>query len=173
MSTQAARPGTGAERTAPRDQQDEVKPRRWWPVVTPIAVVVIAVSLLLPAGRHQWALSLFRQPTPYTILAFNNPSTLPVTTRKNDPVEFGFRVGNQEGRSVRYRYVLSVMKNGHSRILGKSSKTVAAGATWTVAATIRPACGSTECRIEVSLPGHPETIYFILNSPAQGKVTAK
>lgn len=162
---QMTRPGTGTGGTAPRDRQDEGRrPRRWWPVVTPIAVLGIVVSLLLPGGRHQWALSLFRQRTPYTALAFSDASRLPSRVSGNEPVKFGFSIANQEGQPVDYQYVVSVIKGGHSHILGDATQIVAAGATWTVAASVKPACGSSQCTIEVSLPGHPEAIDFILQS---------
>jgi hypothetical protein len=161
---QGTQPGTSAEGPAPRDPQDRAKPRRWWPVLTPLVVLLIAVSLLFPSGRHQWAVSVFRQPTDYTILSFSNPTTLPTTAHGGKTIKFDFGVVNREGRSIGYRYVLSVIRHGHSYVLGKSTRMLAAGATWTIAATVRPACGRLPCRIEVSLPGYPETIYFNLNS---------
>ncbi len=81
---------------------------------------------------------------------------------KNRPVTFTFSVDNQEGRPVHYQYVLSVARRDGFYILRESAKTVAAGATWTVTATVRLACGGSQCRIEISLPGHPEKIDFLL-----------
>jgi len=136
--------------------------RRWWPALTAVAVMVVAVSLALPAGRHQWALSLFRQPARYTALSFNQAQDLPATAIKGEAVKFSFSVGNNEGHSVGYRYVLSASWGDRSRILGESAKTVAAGATWAVSTVVRPACDSSPCRIEVTLPGHPEKIDFLI-----------
>jgi hypothetical protein len=136
--------------------------RRWWLVLTGLAVLAVGASLLLPAGRHQWALSLFRQPTRYTVLSFNHAPALPTTAAVNGPVAFSFTVGNHEGRAVDYRYVLTASGGRSSRTLGGSAKIVAAGATWTVSAVVHPACGTSRCRIEVSLPGHPETIDFLV-----------
>jgi hypothetical protein len=135
---------------------------RWWPVLTPLAVLAIVFSLISPAGRHQWALSLFRQPTPATALFFNKAWALPSTTISRAPLSVSFTIGNDEGRSVNYRYVLSVSGGQHSRVLKESARMVGAGQTWTVSTVIRPACDASRCRIEVSLPGHPETIDFLV-----------
>jgi hypothetical protein len=137
-------------------------PRPWWPILAPLAVLIIGISLLVPAGRHQWALSLFRQPTRYTVLFFDHPAALPATAVTGEPITVSFTVGNQEGRDIDYRYVLRAAGGGRSRIVGESSRTVPAGASWTVSAAVRPACRTSPCRIEVSLPGHPETIDFLV-----------
>jgi hypothetical protein len=73
-----------------------------------------------------------------------------------------FTIGNDEGRTVNYRYVLSVSGSGHSHILKESAMTVAAGETWNVSAVIRPACNTSHCLIKVSLPGYPEVIDFLV-----------
>lgn len=157
----------------PRLDQDpqasrEPQGRRWWPILTPLALLAIGASLLWPAGRHQWALSLFRQPARYTVLSFNHVSALPSMAHIDEPIIVSFMVGNHEGRAVDYRYVLSASGDGRSRILGKAERTVAAGATWLVSVTVRPRCGSSRCRIEVSLPGHPEEIDFLVTIKAPG-----
>jgi hypothetical protein len=136
--------------------------RRWWPILIPLAVLAAGVSLLWPSGRHQWAVSLFRQPTHYTVLSFNDAAALPATAAIDKPITVSFTVGNHEGRAVDYRYILSTAGRERSRVLGQSAKTVAAGAAWTVSTAVRPACGAPRCRIEVSLPGHPETIDFLV-----------
>jgi hypothetical protein len=135
---------------------------RWWPFLVPVAVLGIAVSLLVPAGRHQWALSLFRQPTRYTVLSFNNASSLPSTAALDEPLPISFTIGNDEGRDTNYSYVLTQTADGVSERLGSSSKFVGNGQAWTVSTVIRPSCIGTPCEIEVSLPGHPETIDFLV-----------
>ena len=155
----------GTEGTVRRDrQQRKVSDRRWWPILTPLVGLAVAVSLLFPASRHQWALSLFRQTTYYTVLSFNHPSALPEAVSKKGPITFTFSVSNQERGAVHYQYVLSVTSSNDSYILKKSAKTVAMGATWTVTMTVRPVCSSSLCRVEISLPGHPEKIDFLLNN---------
>jgi hypothetical protein len=140
--------------------------RRWWPALTPLAVVAIALSLLSPTGRHQWDLSLFRQPTDSTALFFNEAWALPKTAVARAPLTVSFTIGNDEGRTVKYRYVLSVRGGGRTRVFGQSARTVAAGTTWRVATVIRPVCRTSHCQVEVSLPGYPETIYFLITLKA-------
>jgi hypothetical protein len=136
--------------------------RRWWPALTPLAVVAIGLSLVSPAGRHEWALSLFRQPTYSTVLFFNRAWALPTTTVVRAPLAVSFTIGNNEGRAESYRYVLSISSDRFNRVLSESAEMIGAGKTWTVSTVIRPACDASHCRVEVSLPGHPETIDFLI-----------
>jgi uncharacterized membrane protein len=144
-------------------RKGEPPTRRWWPVLLPLVLVVIAASVYLPSGRHQWALSLSRQPTHYTVLAFSNAANLPAQTAISQPVTVSFAIGNREGRAEKYRYVLTQSPSKTASVLGQSTKSVAAGATWNVTTTIRPSCQSSPCRIQVSLPGHPEKIDFLVS----------
>lgn len=170
MTAAGRQPGSEAAARPGRRKGSRV--RRWSTRLAVLAVLAIAVevSLISPAGRHQWALSLLRQPTPYTVLSFSHAASLPATAIVNKPIRVSFTVGNHEGRVVDYRYVLTATGGGKSRILGQSKKTIAAGATWTVSREVIPACGTSPCRIEVALPGHPETIDFSVSlNAAAGK----
>jgi hypothetical protein len=145
---------------------EAVRERRWWPVLAPLAVIAIGVSLLLPAGRHEWALSLFRQPTHYTALSFNQAWALPASVPKGEPIAISFSVANHEGRAIRYRYVLGESPAGSSagyHAIQGSARVIPDGSTWTVSTSIEPSCVRERCRVEVSLPGHPETIDFFVN----------
>jgi hypothetical protein len=135
--------------------------------LAPLVVLAIASSLISPAGRHQWALSLFRQETPTTTLFFNKAWTLPSTAVARAPLSVSFTIDNEEGRAVNYRYVLSVSDGKHSRVLRKSARIVDAGQAWTVSTVIRPACDVSRCHVEVSLPGYPETIDFLVTLKAR------
>jgi hypothetical protein len=143
--------------------------RRWWPVAVPLALLAIAASLILPAGRHQWALSLFRQPTYYTSLSFDTPWALPSSAYMGAPLTFSFSVGNHEGRAITYRYLISEgpAAAGQGHAVAQSTKIVAPGATWSVSTRVRAACTSWPCRVEVSLPGHPEIIDFLVTLKGQ------
>jgi hypothetical protein len=134
----------------------------------PLAAVAIGISLLLPAGRHQWALSLIRQPAHYTILSFDHPSALPSRAVINRPIRVSFMIGNREGRLLAYQYVLSQHGGGASQVLGESARTIGAGDSWKVSTTVRPSCHTSPCRIEVSLPGHPEVIDFVIRLLSRG-----
>lgn len=128
------------------------------------AAIAICASLLSPSGRHQWALSLIRQPTPYTALSFSPAWALPTTVVNGAPVRFSFTVGNHQGQAISYRYVISASGGLDTVLLGEAVRVVPAGATWTVRATVRAACAASPCQIEVRLPGHPETIDFLVSS---------
>jgi D-inositol-3-phosphate glycosyltransferase len=145
--------------------------RRSWRVLAGAASLAAVISLLVPAGPDQWALSLLRQPTQSTALFFNRAAVLQARIT-GQPVNFGFTVGNQEGRPMRYRYLISaypVGSGGRPRLLAESAKLVPAGSSWSVSVTVRPHCGSAPCRIQVSLSGHPETIDFLLSPAAPGE----
>jgi hypothetical protein len=145
-------PSRGTEREA----------RRWWPIVTLLVAFLIGVSLLLPAVRHQWALSIVRQPSHYTALSFNKPWDLPSVARRGKPIPVSFTVGDQEGQSELYRYVLTESAGSFSKKISESRRMVPSGGTWTVTTVVRPTCRLSPCRIEVSLPGHPEAIDFLV-----------
>jgi hypothetical protein len=137
----------------------------------PLALLAIIASLLLPAGRHQWALALIRQPTLYTVLSFNDASALPVTAVRGRPMTLLFSVGNHEGKVVTYRYVVSQESGGESKALAEASRAVSANTTWSVSTQVIPSCASSPCRLTVSLPGHPEVIDLlvtIIDRPANG-----
>jgi hypothetical protein len=146
---------------------EHVRERRWWPVVAPLALIAVAASLISPAGRHQWALSLFRQPTYYTSVSFNKAWSLPNTAARGAPVTFSFNVSNHEGRALTYRYLITEGPAGKGPALGQSTRVVAPGATWTVSTSVRALCARSPCRIQVSLPGHPEIIDFLLTLTAK------
>jgi hypothetical protein len=135
--------------------------RRWWVFLVPLALVALTLSFVIPSARHQWELSVFRQPTRYTALSFSNAAGLPSGIVTYQKIQISFVVNNQEGRAEHYRYVITQNSAGLSSTLGKSAKTIAAGRSWSVSALIRPTCLVSPCRIEVSLPGHPETIDFL------------
>ena len=147
---------------------------RWcWRVLAGAAGLASAISLLVPAGRHQWALSLLRQPTRYTVLYFDRATVLQDRVSLGQPVDFAFTVGNREGRALRYRYVISAYPlgsgGGRPLQLAESAKLVPAGSNWSVSVTVRPRCGGSPCRIQVALPGHPETIDFLPTLAAAGR----
>ena len=144
----------------------EPRMHRWWAGLSALTAIAVGVSLVLPAGRHQWALSLFRQPTRYTVLSFAQAWKLPATAVHDAAIRVSFAVGNDEGHSVSYRYVLSESGGGTSRLLGQATRTIAAGSTWNVTAIVRPTCDASPCRIAVTLPGHSEEIDFLVSLKA-------
>lgn len=164
------RPPPGSSR--PRHEhtpRPRARPRQWWRVAIPVTVSVVGISLLFPAGRHEWALSLFHQQARYTALSFNNPSGLPIVATEHAPMTVSFTIANREGRTLRYRYVVSANGNGISRTLATAVRTLPDGGSWTVTAAIKPVCPtSAPCQIEVALPGHaPHIDFYVTLIPAR------
>ncbi len=163
----------GRKRGAASDATTKVT-RRWWPYVTGLVVLAIGASLLSPAGRHQWALSIFRQPTRYTTLFFSNAATLPTTLVGSQPIPISFTVRNDEGHPANYRYVVVSSDRVYTNTLGQGSRTVAPGAAWRVALVVRPRCKLSPCRIKVSLPHYREVIDFqVILEPAPARPRAR
>lgn len=137
--------------------------RRWWPIVGTIALVALAVSLVLPESRHQWVLSVFRQPTRYTALSFNDAWELPATANRGSPIPVSFTIGNQEGRTLTYSYVVSESDPANFfQTMATATRTLRPGRRWTVALAVKPTCGPSPCRIQVAVPGHPERLDFLV-----------
>ncbi|HUC58497.1 MAG TPA: hypothetical protein VMA95_13930 [Streptosporangiaceae bacterium] len=131
--------------------------------IAAIVAVLIGASLVFPAGRHQWALSLFRQPSRFTTLAFKYAWLLPSSSTIRERIPLFFTITNEEGRATRYKYELrQVDPLGNTQTLSTASNVVTAGATWTVDTSVRPYCNLSPCRVEVVLPGHHENINFLV-----------
>jgi len=161
--------------TAPDQRQivASYTPARWtgrrrWTVVAAAAVILVGVSLAIPAGRHQWALSLIRQPTPYTALSFEDPYRLPTTLPAGAHLNLAFAVTNREGRDLRYRYVVTSASSGQVPVVLRSGVLVVpVGVKKTESVSVVPACKSSPCRVQVSLPASGETINVQVNLRVQ------
>jgi hypothetical protein len=135
----------------------------WWPAGA-LVVVLLGASLAVPGMRHQWALSIIRQPTYYTTLSFQDAGHLPTTVAPDSPLHLSFTVANNQGRSLRYRYVVtSASGRAAPKIVGQSSVTVPAGGQRTASVTVKPGCTASPCRVQVALPDHAESIDILLN----------
>lgn len=163
----AVRPRPAPDRSDRQALRRRTRSQHRGPTVVAVTAVLVAVSLILPGGRHQWAVSLFRQPTRYTVLAFTDPANLPDRARPGESLTVAFTISNYEGRALTYRYVLSEDSRGDHKVLGTSARSLAAGRTAAVVITVRPSCRTSPCRIEVSLPDHPETIDFLVSLVTQ------
>jgi hypothetical protein len=140
---------------------------RWWLAVLLACLAGIAGSLISPAGRHQWALSLFRQPTRYTALSFSRPARLPARFPAGRAVSFSFTIENQQGHPVSYRYIITAVGRRASRVLITAAEPVPPGSSRTVSATVHPRCA--QCSITITLPGYPERIDFLVARTARGR----
>lgn len=135
---------------------------RWWSALAIALTVLTVTSALSPVLRHQWALSLTRQPTPYTVLAFKQASALPTTAIRGKEIKVSFIINNEEGHPVRYRYVLASGSNRKLTSLSTSDKTVSAGTAWVVTESVVPKCAKAACKIQISLPSQQEKIDFLV-----------
>lgn len=130
-----------------------------------VAVVLIAATLLSPWVRHEWGLSLERQPTPYTQLGFSHAADLPATGVRGKGIPISFVITNDTGKQLSYRYVVASGSETKLTALRSGASVVAAGASWDVDIVIAPKCAASSCRIQVSLPEQDESIDFILTYP--------
>jgi hypothetical protein len=145
------------------DSADE--PPRWglWLAGTGfVAIVLILASLASPWVRHEWALSLSHQNTPYTQLAFSSAVALPTSAVRGHGIPVSFTIANNEGKQVSYRYVVSSGSGSELESLTSATKGVSAGNSWDVDVTVVPKCAASTCRIKVSLPKQGESIYFVV-----------
>jgi hypothetical protein len=124
--------------------------------------VAIAASLLVPASRHQWALSIIRQPARYTALSFRYAWLLPTSNPSSRTFPLFFTIRNEQGHTLNYHYIIRQSDAVGSQTLSTGAQAITSGATWFVDTKVRPTCSVSPCRVEVVLPGHAETIDFIL-----------
>jgi hypothetical protein len=139
--------------------------RRRWPLLLAVLAVLMGLTLVSPSGRHQWAVSLIRQPTPYTTLSFQDAAGLPHNVESGAPVHLTFTVANHEGRLTDYPVVLSSANAdgaGAATALLRTTVTIPSGGQRTMSVSVRPACKTSACELQVSLPGQAETIDVVL-----------
>ena len=133
-----------------------------------ILAIIVVTSIISPAIRQQWKLSLFRQNEPYTELAFSHPTLLPGSAVRGASIHISFSITNNGAIPVSYRYVVASGSGTASQSLESARRKVAPGATWTVNTVVVPKCAEPACRMEVSLPQQHERIDFLfkLKQPA-------
>jgi O-antigen/teichoic acid export membrane protein len=153
------------------DSEEQLEPvseggRRWWPFVAVAAVILLGASLISPAGRHQWDISIFRQPTHYTTLSFERAATLPESVNAEKTVNLLFSVGNNEGRRVDYLYrVTSANSDGSDvKVLEHGKVAVPSGGAQSVEIIATPVCTTSSCRLAITLPAQKETIDVLVKT---------
>ena len=145
-------------------------PPRWdfWLLGTGLlAIALAAASFLSPWVRHEWSLSLQRQPTPYTQLGFTNAASLPTTGVRGKGIPVSFTITNDEGKQISYRYVVASGSGTTLTAINTGTTVIAAGHSWGVGIVVVPKCAATSCQVQVSLPEQNESIDFMLTYPAQ------
>ncbi len=174
---QGRRPSSSSYGQPDEDRQVSQFDRpRWdiWLLGTGLLAIALAVaSFASPWVRHEWSLSLQRQPTPYTQLGFANAGALPTTGIPGQSVPVSFIITNDEGRPVSYRYVVASGSGTTLTAISSATKVVAAGAAWGVGINVVPKCPTASCRVQVSLPEQNMSIDFPLTYPVQSGKKSK
>jgi len=159
---------------APRAARHDPPRWGWWLWgVGAVTVLLVLATLVSPRVRHEWALSLGRQPTPSTQLGFSDAAALPATAVRGKAIPISFAITNDEGKEMSYQYVVASGSGTTLSSLKAASKTVAAGASWDVNLTVVPKCAATSCHIQVTLPRQNESIDFRFTYQSQNVKKSK
>ena len=174
---QGRRPSSSGYGQPDEDAQvAQYRPPRWdlWLLGTGLLAIALAVaSFLSPWARHEWSLSLQRQPTPYTQLGFSDAANLPTTGVSGKGIPVSFTITNDEGRQVSYRYVVASGSGTTLTAISSGTTVIAAGHSWGVGIVVVPKCAAASCRVQVSLPEQDESIDFLLTYPVQSEKKSK
>jgi hypothetical protein len=109
---------------------------------------------------HQIALSVTRQPTPYTELYFSNPKSLPASLSLSTPNLFSFTVANHEGHDTVYSYIVTLASSYGGSTIAQGRIDLRNNTSATRVINVHPTRRATEYVITVSLRGRSETIRF-------------
>jgi hypothetical protein len=124
-----------------------------------ILIIIAAAAALSKQVRHQLALSVVRQPTPYTQLYFPHPGTLTKKLKVDRKNTFQFAIANDENRAVRYTYIV-LLDGSKSRHVSTATVTVSNGQTVTPSVTVVPRKRKSRYQISVTLKGMNQSIHF-------------
>ena len=152
---------------APASQYERPRWDLWLLGTGLLAIALAAAGFLSPWVRHEWSLSVQRQPTPYTQLGFTNAANLPTTGAPGKGIPVSFIITNDEGRQVSYRYVVASGSGTTLTAISSGTTVIAAGQSSGVSVVVVPKCAAASCRVQVSLPEQNESIDFMLTYPAQ------
>lgn len=174
---QGRRPSSPSSGQPDEDRQVSQFDRpRWdiWLLGTGLLAAVLAVaSFLSPWVRHEWSLSLQRQPTFNTQLGWANAAALPTTAVPGQSVPVSFIITNDEGRPVSYRYVVASGSGTKLTAISSATRVLAPRASWGVGINVVPKCAAASCQVQVSLPEQHESIDFRLTYPVQSGKKSK
>lgn len=133
----------------------------WVAVVVICSATAAALGIAFPHQiAHQIALSVTRQPTPYTELYFSDPQSLPSSLSLSAPNLFGFTVVNHEGHDTVYSYVVTLASSYGGATIAQGRLDLRNNMSATRLVNVRPTHGATEYVTTVNLQGRSETIRF-------------
>lgn len=133
-----------------------------WVVLAGICIAAAAaLGIAFPHQiAHQIALSVTRQPTPYTELYFSDPQSLPASLSLSAPNLFGFTVVNHEGHDTVYSYVVTLASSYGGATIAQGRLDLRNNMSATRMVDVRPTRSTTEYVTTVNLQGRSETIRF-------------
>jgi hypothetical protein len=150
----------------------ESPPRRrlTWKVAWAGAAIFIALAgilaIVFPTQfKHQFAISVTRQPTPYTQLFFANSTTLPRELSLNRPNDVKFTVVNNEGRAATYHYTVTMAVGNQAKIAGQGSFALGDNQSITQTAVIKPSSRRSQYLVKITLDGTGSFIQFYASTP--------
>jgi hypothetical protein len=167
---QVDRRGSHRAENLPPSQPPDHTPRAKfrWGFVIGIVLVIIAIIGALSASsqqfRHQVALSVVRQTTPYTQLYFASPSKLPSELKVDKKNTVDFTIENDEGRVYSYAYTVTFEDSKSHAVTTNYTVKVGDGASATRQIVLTPKDRKSKYLITVSLTGMSQSIHIYAES---------
>lgn len=126
-----------------------------------ILVIFFIVALIFPQQlKHQLAISILRQQTPYTQLYFTDPDRLPENLRVAQENNLDFTIENSEGRTYSYTYIITLEDSRSRLLVSKETVTIADTGSATFTAVIVPKDRKSKYLISIELQGMNQSIHF-------------
>lgn len=160
---ESAAPATSQPTRPARSRSRAVSMRRLlrWAAAVVICIAVAGLVIAFPHQiAHQIAISMTRQPEPYTELYFSNPQALPTTLSLSRPNLCIFTISNHEGHDTIYSYVVTLSSSHGAKTIARDRIDVGDNKKVTTAVNVVPPRRATKYVVTVTLPGRPETIHF-------------
>jgi Protein of unknown function (DUF1616) len=141
--------------------------------IAAVLILIAAAAALSKHVRHELAISIVRQPTPYTQLYFTHPGTLPAKLKVGHKGTFEFTIVNDENQTYRYTYVVTLVDSKQHLVVSSETATVSSGQTATRSVTIAPAGSKSPYLVTVTLKGVNQSISFhgVTSAPKAAKPT--
>lgn len=126
-----------------------------------LLLLLVAIAAAFPRQlKHQWELSVVRQPTPYTQLYFTAPASIPSVLAAGQQNTFDFTIENDEGRAYRYTYVVTLQDSRARQQVSKETVMVNSGERVTRAVTVDPTDKESRYLVSVTIPTLNQSIQF-------------
>ena len=130
-------------------------------------MAVAAASTYYSEYRSVFASATSHQPTRYTELYFNNPTSLPVSVPRGSTLPVSFTVHNLEARSLQYAVTVSFI-GPHNQALTVKQQQFALASTASKSITvpmIAPADYHGNADVQVTLDNLHQSIHFKVRVP--------